>query len=140
MGVRLGFGTCNVGADPEPALNGETRMRVQKELMRGAGPVAVLGLLEVREMYGYELVEALSRETDGVLAMGQSTLYPLLYNLERKKLIHGSWEDAESGRRRKYYQLTKKGARWLRAQEDQWKSLVAALNSLGILGSGPAKG
>ena len=31
-------------------------MRVERELMRGAGPVAVLKLLERFPMYGYELV------------------------------------------------------------------------------------
>ena len=62
-------------------------MRVERELMRGAGPAAVLRLLEGGERYGYELVKLLDRSSDGVLAMGQSTLYPLLYNLEAKALI-----------------------------------------------------
>ena len=62
-------------------------MKIERELMRGAGPTAVLQLLSAGEKYGYELVEALSRQTDGVLAMGQSTLYPMLYNLEAKKLV-----------------------------------------------------
>ena len=60
-------------------------MRVEKELMRGAGPMAVMQLLSSGEKYGYELVEALSKRSGGVLAMGQSTLYPLLYNLEAKE-------------------------------------------------------
>ncbi|MFM8699238.1 MAG: PadR family transcriptional regulator, partial [Phycisphaerales bacterium] len=51
---------------------------IEGEFLRGAGPVAVLKLLERGEMYGYEVVEALERRTDGVLAMGQSTLYPML--------------------------------------------------------------
>ena len=99
--------------------------------MRGAGPIAVLSLLEQREMYGYELIEALSRRTDGVLAMGQSTLYPLLYNLEGKKLIRSLWRKAESGRRRKYYALTKKGKAWLAGKQTQWDSLVRAMGELG---------
>ena len=41
-------------------------------------------LLAGGERYGYELVSLLDRRTDGVLAMGQSTLYPMLYNLEAK--------------------------------------------------------
>jgi hypothetical protein len=67
-------------------------MRIDRELMRGVGPTVVMQLLERREMYGYELVEALSRHSEGLLAMGQSTLYPLLYNLEAKKLIRGKWK------------------------------------------------
>ncbi len=53
-------------------------MPIERELMRGAGPVAVLQLLEHGEMYGYQLVEAVSRKTDGVLAMCQSSLFALL--------------------------------------------------------------
>ena len=85
-------------------------MKVERELIRGAGPVAVLQLLKRREMYGYELAETLSRRTAGVLAMGQSTLYPLLYSLEAKKLVESRWVETESGRkRRRYYRLTEKG-------------------------------
>ena len=95
-------------------------------------------LLEQREMYGYELAEALARKTDGVLAMGQPTLYPLLYNLERKKLIRATWREADSGRKRKYYGLTKKGTNWLRNQQRQWESLLEAMASLGLSGDSPA--
>ena len=59
-------------------------MRIERELMRGAGPVAVMRLLSGGEKYGYELVELLSKNSDGVLAMGQSTLYPMLYNPKPK--------------------------------------------------------
>ena len=114
-------------------------MRVERELMRGAGPVAVLSLLEKREMYGYELAETLASQTDGVLDMGQPTLYPLLYNLERKKLIRSAWREAESGRKRKYYGLTKKGTTWLRGQQQQWEDLMSAMSSLGLIGTGPGR-
>ena len=107
-------------------------MKVHRELMRGAGPIAVLGLLEQREMYGYELVEALSRQTEGVLAMGQTTLYPLLYNLERKKLVKSVWRRAESGRRRKYYGLTRKGKAWLSGQQAEWDRLVRAMGLIAV--------
>ena len=46
-------------------------MRIEIELMRGAGPVAVLKLLERTEMYGYELIEALARRSGGLLAMDE---------------------------------------------------------------------
>jgi PadR family transcriptional regulator PadR len=109
------------------------RRRVERELMRGAGPIAVLRLLEQREMYGYELIEALSRRTGGVLAMGQSTLYTLLYNLEGKKLVGSRWRTAESGRKRKYYGPTEKGLAYLRSKEREWARLVGALAGLGLL-------
>lgn len=107
-------------------------MRVERELMRGAGPVAVMTLLDQKEMYGYELAEALARKTGGVLDMGQPTLYPLLYNLERKKLIRATWREADTGRKRKYYGLTGRGRTWLLKQQRQWESLMNAMASLGL--------
>ena len=100
-----------------------------------AGPApTVLRLLSQREMYGYELVQTLAQRTDGVLAMGQSTLYPLLYGLEAKGLVRGSWRTAASGRRRKYYGVTPKGTIYLKSRQVQWRRLVAAMGQLGLLG------
>ena len=108
-------------------------MKLERELMRGAGPTAVLKLLSKRAMYGYELVEALSERTDGVLATGQSTLYPMLYNLEAKGLIEADWRAGDNGRERKYYELTALGKKRLQAQRDQWQDLVGAMEGLGLV-------
>ena len=98
-------------------------MKIERELMRGAGPAAVLQLLSTREMYGYQLVEALAQRSDGVLAMGQSTLYPMLYNLEA----------AESGRDRKYYRLTEAGRARLVQDRKAWAALTDALTAIGVV-------
>ena len=108
-------------------------MRIERELMRGAGPVAVLKLLERGEQYGYELVEALSKRSDGILAMGQSTLYPLLYNLEAKGLIEAAERTAPTGRERKYYRLTRRGKAELAEKSQQWQAITQAMQVLGIL-------
>ena len=107
-------------------------MKIERELMRGAGPVAVLKLLERGEMYGYELVKSLDHRSEGVLAMGQSTLYPMLYNLEAKGLIASRQAKADNGRPRKYYRLTGKGKKRLAHDTDQWRAVTAAMQSLGI--------
>ena len=107
-------------------------MTLDREWMRGAAPLAVLTLLDRQEMYGYELVETHERESGGLLAMGQSTVYPLLYNLEGRKHVQAAWRTAPSGRRRKYYDITAEGRVWLSSQRDQWERLVMALRHLGI--------
>jgi PadR family transcriptional regulator PadR len=106
--------------------------RVQSEWMRGAGPLAVLKLLDQREMYGYELAEALGRRSDGVLAMGHSTLYPLLYNLESKGLVRAGRPRQANGRTRKYYAITAGGRAWLVSNEAEWSRLVEAMGKLGL--------
>jgi len=108
-------------------------MRIDRELMRGAGPVAVLKLLSREEMYGYQLVQALTEQSRGVLGMHQSTLYPMLYNLEAKGLITSKWRDTESGRRRKYYSLTGAGRERLAADTEQWRALSEAMSRIGVL-------
>ena len=104
-------------------------MKLERELMRGAGPAAVLRLLEGGERYGYELVELLDRRTGGVLAMGQSTLYPMLYNLEAKALVASRVQTADNGRPRRYYRLTDKGRRKLAKDRVQWQALSTAPGS-----------
>ena len=104
-------------------------MKIERELLRGAGPIAVLKLLQNSEKYGYELVDALSKQSDGILAMGQSTLYPMLYNLEAKGLV--SHRIDETGPRpRKYYRLTSKGERQLAEDLSRWQALVKAMSAI----------
>src|SRR3954452_5241882 len=110
-------------------------MRIERELMRGAGPVAVMRLLSGGEKYGYELVELLTKGSDGVLAMGQSTLYPLLYNLEAKGWIRSRTQVAENGRPRRYYRLTDRGKKQLARERKQWEALSVAMGKLGVLGA-----
>lgn len=107
-------------------------MGLDREWMRGAGALAVLTLLDRGEMYGYELVEALERESGGLLEMGQSTVYPLLYSLERQAFVRSVRRSTESGRVRKYYHLTTEGERHLATQRSQWHTLVDALGRLGL--------
>ncbi len=45
-------------------------------------------LLSNGEMYGYQIVETLAEQSAGVFKMGQSTLYPMLYNLEAKGILN----------------------------------------------------
>jgi PadR family transcriptional regulator PadR len=107
-------------------------MKIEREMMRGAGPVAVLQLLSGQEMYGYQLVEALERRSSGVLALGQSTLYPMLYNLEAKGLVSSREKTGPNGRPRRYYRLTARGQRKLADDRQQWALLVQAMGALGV--------
>ena len=111
-------------------------MTLEREWMRGAAPLAVLTLLERTEMYGYQLVEALEKDSGGLLAMGQSTVYPLLYNLEGRGHVRAVHRTSPAGRQRKYYRLTEEGRRWLEGQRSQWKTLVTAMSRLGVAGEG----
>lgn len=107
-------------------------MRLERELMRGAGPIAVMQLLADGEMYGYQIVEALAARSGGVFELGQSTLYPMLYNLESKGLVSSRQKEGANGRMRRYYKLTVAGKKKLSADREQWVALVQGLGALGV--------
>ena len=103
-------------------------MRFESQLLKGIAPVVVLEILSRGRMYGYELSRAIEQRSGKVLILGKGTLYPLLYNLEAKKLIRAKWESAETGRKRRYYSITGKGKDELAKQKTQLKELTTGLN------------
>lgn len=107
-------------------------MKLEREMMRGAGPTAVMQLLSSGEMYGYEIVESLASQSGGVFELGQSTLYPMLYNLEAKGIVKSKQKAGPNGRMRRYYTLTSKGKKKLDSDREQWAAVVKGLGALGV--------
>ncbi len=66
----------------------------------------------------------------GTLQWTEGMLYPLLHRLERQGDIEGRWGAAESGRKRKYYRITKSGRALLQDQQRQWLAVDEALRSV----------
>jgi PadR family transcriptional regulator PadR len=92
----------------------------------------LLALIGQREMYGYELVAELRRQTDAAVDLPEGTVYPALRRLERQGLIAGRWQDVAGSPRRRYYRLTPEGDRALATGRGKWRRWVAAVD--GILG------
>ena len=103
-------------------------MKFESQLLKGVAPVIVLEILSRGQMYGYELSQAIEERSGDILSLGKGTLYPLLYNLEAKKLVEAKWEEADSGRKRRYYSITSSGKGQLAEQKAQLKELTAGLN------------
>jgi PadR family transcriptional regulator PadR len=103
-------------------------MKFESQLLKGIAPVVVLEILSRGPMYGYELSQAIEQRSGEILTLGKGTLYPLLYNLEAKKLIKGKWQNTQFSRKRRYYSITGKGQDELVRQKAQLKELTAGLN------------
>ena len=103
-------------------------MKFESQLLKGIAPVVVLEILSRGPMYGYELSRAIEQRSGRVLTLGKGTLYPLLYNLEAKKLVKGKWQTSDSARKRRYYSITGRGKAELARQKDQLKKLTSGLN------------
>jgi PadR family transcriptional regulator, regulatory protein PadR len=97
---------------------------LDRELKKGAGELLILSLLEARRRHGYELSTLIEQRSQGQLAFHLDSLYPLLYRLEERGWIQGSWVEKAGERRRRYYTLTADGRRVLARQRDAWASFV----------------
>lgn len=100
------------------------------EMMKGTVVPVVLKLLSEREMYGYEILKEVNTRTGDVLAWKEATLYPSLHRLEQQRLIQSNWRVGESGRRRKYYTLTRQGSTVLARQVSDWTEVSQAVTSI----------
>ena len=58
-------------------------MSVNKELVKGSTSMLVLGVLEEKEMYGYQIIKELEQRSETVLSLKEGTLYPILHVLEQ---------------------------------------------------------
>jgi PadR family transcriptional regulator PadR len=103
----------------------DSRVQYRKGCVR----TLVLELLSRRPMYGYEIATTLAQRSEQVFSLGQGTLYPLLYSLEKKGLIRTGKEerDPDTGRRRLYYELTPKGKLSLKEDLDTWSEIVRGM-------------
>jgi PadR family transcriptional regulator len=98
------------------------------DLLQGTLDMLVLKALQLEPMHGWGITERLEQWSEHVLRLGQGTLYPALYRLERQGLIRSEWKVTENNRRARYYSLTR-GGRWHLSEElAYWRRMSRAVN------------
>jgi transcriptional regulator len=100
------------------------------ELLKGTLSLLILSLLSRKPMYGYEIAATVHQDTDGAFTWREGSLYPSLHKLEAGGLIAGAWEEKETGRKRRYYHITKKGLAALQEKVQSWTELCRAVNRI----------
>lgn len=104
-------------------------MKINKELLKGSTTMLVLNLLVEENMYGYQMIKALSKKSQNIFELKEGTLYPILHSLEEKKLINSYWDEV-AGKKRKYYSITKEGKSYLKDRKEEWKIFSNGINSV----------
>ena len=105
-------------------------MSIDKSLISGSTSMLVMKLLEEQDMYGYQMIEELARRSNDVFQMKEGTLYPILHGLEKGKYLSSYEQQAPTGRMRKYYRLTRRGAAVLREEAAAWQTYSGAVNAV----------
>jgi PadR family transcriptional regulator PadR len=98
------------------------------DLLQGTLDMLVLKALRLQPMHGWGITERIEQWSENVLQLGQGTLYPALYRLERQGLIRSEWQLTENNRRARYYSLTRSGTRHFIDELAQWRRMSRAVN------------
>lgn len=100
---------------------------MNKELLKGSTGTMVLALLNRHDLYGYELLKELERRSEGVFALKEGTLYPILHAMEAEGWVDAYWNEV-NGRKRKYYRITPPGRKQLEHKKSEWSVFRSAVD------------
>src|SRR5919112_693552 len=103
---------------------------LDRELKKGSAELMVLSLTDARARHGYEIAKLIETRSEGTVRFNVASLYPLLYRLEKRGWIRGSWVEKPGQRRRRYYRVTPAGRKVLAAQRSGWRNFVAAIDRI----------
>jgi len=104
--------------------------QLQKKILDGHVETFLLSILEEGPSYGYAITKDLRERSDGLLKLGEGTIYPVLYRMEDRELIEAQWREGKNKRQRKYYRITPKGRKLLAENYSQWEMLVLVMKKL----------
>jgi DNA-binding PadR family transcriptional regulator len=105
-------------------------MELGKDLVAASATPLVLAILAQGDSYGYAIIKRVTELSGGHLQWTDGMLYPVLHRLQRHGLVAARWGTSESGRKRKYYRITKGGRAELAFQQQQWKVVDSTLRGI----------
>jgi PadR family transcriptional regulator, regulatory protein PadR len=102
---------------------------MRAESLKGHLDALILAVLADGPLHGYAIIEKLKRRSDGALELPEGTVYPALHRLEGAGLLSSEWSQAE-GRRRRVYQLSRRGRRELGERRTEWRDFARAVEAV----------
>lgn len=90
------------------------------QFKKGVLELIVLESVHRKDMYGYELVEEVSK----VIDVNEGTIYPLLRRLTNERYFETYLRESTEGPPRKYYHLTAAGVLYRDELEQEWMLLA----------------
>lgn len=96
-------------------------------LFTGTLDLLMLQTLKWGPKHGYGIGKWIGERTGGAVDLDESALYPALHRLEKKGLIKGGWGETDTGRRARFYSLTRKGWKAMEKETARWEEHAGAV-------------
>ena len=99
-------------------------ININTQFKKGVLELLILVMVEKKDMYGYELVEKVSKVVD----VSEGTIYPILKRLTNEGYFEAYTKESTEGPIRKYYHITAKGRKRQQEVLEEWKSFSHSVN------------
>lgn len=97
------------------------------DLLHGTLDVLILKALSLGPLHGYDVSRWIEDRTGGVFTIEDAALYKALHRLEEQGTVEADWGVSDSNRKAKFYRLTPRGRRALRAETQVWREYAGAV-------------
>jgi transcriptional regulator len=100
----------------------------KSDVLQGTLDLMVLKTLEsMGPLHGYGIARRIEQVSDNGLSINQGTIYPALLRLEQRGWVKAEWGTSESGRRAKFYALTRGGRKQIEQETENWERVAATM-------------
>ena len=93
------------------------------QFKRGIVELCVLSELILEDMYGYRIINNISKEID----VNENTIYPILRRLTKEGYFTTYLVESNQGAPRKYYKVTEKGFNYYLDLKDSWDQFIGGV-------------
>jgi len=87
----------------------------------------ILRTLAQGPLHGYGVAQYIKQRSAEVLQVGEGSLYPALQRLQVKGYVTAEWGESDSGRRARYYRLTRQGKQQLEVEMASFERVMEAI-------------
>ena len=98
------------------------------DLVQGTLDLLILKTISLEPKHGWAIAKRIQQVSRDVLQVQQGSLYPALHRLEQQGWIKAHWAETETGRKAKFYSLTRAGRAQMEKEMASWDRLSAAIN------------
>jgi transcriptional regulator len=96
--------------------------------LQGTLDLMMLKTLEsMGRLHGYGIARRIEQVSANTVSLNQGTIYPALLRLEQRGWVKSEWGVSETGRRAKFYSLTRSGRKQIGRQTENWERIAATM-------------